>query len=161
MRTKSLSRLEDPTESVKRASGTEQDAVLKLEKERAEIVSKYDKGKEGATVEPWEDASFHLYKVIDRFGFVHENDLPSYDSVEEKQKHIEVERTSKWLKMMKSWDKYKNSEKVRSLFLPHHLSPFLHSSLKIFNSHIPVVKYYIPHSSPCASHLFFSLVNKY
>ncbi|XP_064864316.1 USP6 N-terminal-like protein isoform X2 [Oncorhynchus nerka] len=112
MRTKSLSRLEDPTESVKRASGTEQDAVLKLEKERAEIVSKYDKGKEGATVEPWEDASFHLYKVIDRFGFVHENDLPSYDSVEEKQKHIEVERTSKWLKMMKSWDKYKNSEKL-------------------------------------------------
>ncbi|CDQ88861.1 unnamed protein product [Oncorhynchus mykiss] len=78
----------------------------------AEIVSKYDKGKEGATVEPWEDASFHLYKVIDRFGFVHENDLPSYDSVEEKQKHIEVERTSKWLKMMKSWDKYKNSEKL-------------------------------------------------
>uniref|UniRef100_A0A8C7HZA4 USP6 N-terminal-like protein n=1 Tax=Oncorhynchus kisutch TaxID=8019 RepID=A0A8C7HZA4_ONCKI len=67
---------------------------------------------EGATVEPWEDASFHLYKVIDRFGFVHENDLPSYDSVEEKQKHIEVERTSKWLKMMKSWDKYKNSEKL-------------------------------------------------
>ncbi|XP_036800618.1 USP6 N-terminal-like protein isoform X1 [Oncorhynchus mykiss] len=94
------------------ASGTEQDAVLRLEKERAEIVSKYDKGKEGATVEPWEDASFHLYKVIDRFGFVHENDLPSYDSVEEKQKHIEVERTSKWLKMMKSWDKYKNSEKL-------------------------------------------------
>uniref|UniRef100_A0A8C7N6E4 USP6 N-terminal-like protein n=1 Tax=Oncorhynchus kisutch TaxID=8019 RepID=A0A8C7N6E4_ONCKI len=69
-------------------------------------------GKEGATVEPWEDASFHLYKVIDRFGFVHENELPSYDSVEEKQKHLEVERTSKWLKMMKSWDKYKNSEKL-------------------------------------------------
>eukprot|EP00063_Salmo_salar_P088710 XP_014063545.1 PREDICTED: USP6 N-terminal-like protein isoform X1 [Salmo salar] len=94
------------------ASGTEQDAVLRLEQERAEIVSKYDKGKEGATVEPWEDASFHLYKVIDRFGFVHENELPSYDSVEEKQKHLEVERTSKWLKMMKSWDKYKNSEKL-------------------------------------------------
>lgn len=28
------------------------------------------------------------------------------------QKHVEVERTSKWLKMLKSWDKYKNSEKV-------------------------------------------------
>lgn len=26
-------------------------------------------GKE-ATVEPWEDTNFHLYKVIDRFGFV-------------------------------------------------------------------------------------------
>ncbi|XP_061108882.1 USP6 N-terminal-like protein isoform X3 [Conger conger] len=93
-------------------SDTEQDAALKLEQERAEIVAKYDKGKEGATVEPWEDANFHLYKVIDRFGFLHAKELPSYDSVEEKQKHQEVERTTKWLKMLKSWDKYKNSEKL-------------------------------------------------
>ncbi|XP_059181759.1 USP6 N-terminal-like protein isoform X2 [Centropristis striata] len=92
-------------------SDTEQDAALKLDQERAEIVAKYDKGKE-ATVEPWEDTNFHLYKVIDRFGFVHQNELPSYDSVEEKQKHVEVERTTKWLKMLKSWDKYKNSEKL-------------------------------------------------
>lgn len=28
------------------------------------------------------------------------------------QKHTEVERTTKWLKMLKNWDKYKNSEKV-------------------------------------------------
>uniref|UniRef100_A0A8C9TAR6 USP6 N-terminal-like protein n=1 Tax=Scleropages formosus TaxID=113540 RepID=A0A8C9TAR6_SCLFO len=48
-------------------------------------------GKEGATVEPWEDADFRLYKVIDRFGFL---------------------QTAKWLKMLKSWDKYKNSEKL-------------------------------------------------
>ncbi|XP_047191959.1 USP6 N-terminal-like protein isoform X1 [Scophthalmus maximus] len=93
------------------ASDTDQDAAVKLDQERADIVAKYDKGKE-ATVEPWEDTNFHLYKVIDRFGFVHENELPSYDSVEEKQKHTEVERTSKWLKMLKSWDKYKNSEKL-------------------------------------------------
>lgn len=92
-------------------SDTEQDAAVKQDQERAEIVAKYDKGKE-ATVEPWEDTNFHLYKVIDRFGFVHENELPSYDSVEEKQKHTEVERTTKWLKMLKSWDKYKNSEKL-------------------------------------------------
>ncbi|XP_015817527.3 USP6 N-terminal-like protein isoform X1 [Nothobranchius furzeri] len=93
------------------ASDTEQDAAVKLDQERAEIVAKYDKGKE-ATVEPWEDTDFHLYKVIDRFGFVHENELPSTDSLEEKQKHLEVERTSKWLKMLKSWDKYRNSEKL-------------------------------------------------
>ncbi|XP_056223600.1 USP6 N-terminal-like protein isoform X2 [Seriola aureovittata] len=111
MRTKALTRLEDPLDGLKRASDTEQDAAVKLDQERAEIVAKYDKGKE-ATVEPWEDTNFHLYKVIDRFGFVHENELPSYDSVEEKQKHTEVERTTKWLKMMKSWDKYKNSEKL-------------------------------------------------
>ncbi|XP_070709836.1 USP6 N-terminal-like protein isoform X2 [Pempheris klunzingeri] len=94
-----------------KSSDTEQDAAVKLDQERAEIVAKYDKGKE-ATVEPWEDTNFHLYKVIDRFGFVHKNELPSYDSVEEKQKHTEVERTTKWLKMLKSWDKYKNSEKL-------------------------------------------------
>ncbi|XP_029350793.1 USP6 N-terminal-like protein isoform X3 [Echeneis naucrates] len=94
-----------------RSSDTEQDAAVKLDQERAEIVAKYDKGKE-ATVEPWEDTNFHLYKAVDRFGFVHENELPSYDSVEEKHKHTEVERTTKWLKMMKSWDKYKNSEKL-------------------------------------------------
>ncbi|KAL7370772.1 hypothetical protein ABVT39_010677 [Epinephelus coioides] len=111
MRTKAPTRSEDPLGGLKRASDTEQDAAVKLDQERAEIVAKYDKGKE-ATVEPWEDTNFHLYKVIDRFGFVHENELPSYDSVEEKQKHLEVERTTKWLKMLKSWDKYKNSEKL-------------------------------------------------
>uniref|UniRef100_A0A3B5LXB0 Uncharacterized protein n=1 Tax=Xiphophorus couchianus TaxID=32473 RepID=A0A3B5LXB0_9TELE len=73
---------------------------------------KYSRTRVKATVEPWEDTNFHLYKVIDRFGFVHENELPSYDSLEEKQKHLEVERTAKWLKMLKSWEKYKNSEKV-------------------------------------------------
>ncbi|XP_060936354.1 USP6 N-terminal-like protein [Limanda limanda] len=92
-------------------SDTDQDAAVKLDRERADIVAKYDKGKE-AKVEPWEDTNFHLYKEIDRFGFVHKDELPSYDSVAEKQKHMEVERISKWLKMMKSWDKYKNSEKL-------------------------------------------------
>ncbi|XP_019115873.2 USP6 N-terminal-like protein isoform X3 [Larimichthys crocea] len=111
MRTKALTRSDVPADRLKRASDTEHDAAVKLDQERAEIVAKYDKGKE-ATVEPWEDTNFHLYKVIDRFGFLHENELPSYDSVEEKQKHTEVERTSKWLKMLKSWDKYKNSEKL-------------------------------------------------
>ncbi|XP_015242270.1 PREDICTED: USP6 N-terminal-like protein isoform X2 [Cyprinodon variegatus] len=93
------------------ASDTEQDAAVRLDQERADIVAKYDKGKE-AVVEPWEDTNFHLYKVIDRFGFVHESELPSYDSLEAKQKHLEVERTGKWLKMIKSWDKYKNSDKL-------------------------------------------------
>lgn len=87
------------------ASDSDQDAAVRLEQERAEIVAKYAKvgmlssahfththtpfpsrvaamkpcrdvsswsssqGKE-ATVEPWEDTDFSLYKVIDRFGFV-------------------------------------------------------------------------------------------
>lgn len=28
------------------------------------------------------------------------------------QKHLEIERVEKWLKMVKKWDKYRNSEKV-------------------------------------------------
>ncbi|XP_054618145.1 USP6 N-terminal-like protein isoform X2 [Dunckerocampus dactyliophorus] len=93
------------------ASDSEQDSAVKLDQERADIVAKYDKGKE-ATVEPWEDTNFHLYKLIDRFGFLHDNELPSYDSLEEKHKNTELERTTKWLKMLKSWDKYKNSDKL-------------------------------------------------
>ncbi|XP_052410691.1 USP6 N-terminal-like protein isoform X1 [Carassius gibelio] len=94
------------------ASDSEQDAAVKLEQERAEILAKYDKGKESAEVAPWEEANFDLYKAVDRFGFLHEDELPVYDVVEEKQKHLEVERTTKWLKMLKSWEKYKNSDKL-------------------------------------------------
>ncbi|XP_043092740.1 USP6 N-terminal-like protein isoform X5 [Puntigrus tetrazona] len=94
------------------ATDSEQDAAVKLEQERAEILAKYDKGKESAEVEPWEEANFDLYKAVDRFGFLHEDELPVYDLVEEKQKHLEVERTTKWLKMLKSWEKYKNSDKL-------------------------------------------------
>ncbi|NWU18392.1 US6NL protein, partial [Cephalopterus ornatus] len=89
----------------------EQDAAVKLAQERAEIVAKYDRGREGAQIEPWEDADYHLYKVTDRFGFLHPEELPVHDAVIEKQKHLEIERTTKWLKMLKSWEKYKNSEK--------------------------------------------------
>ncbi|NXR60630.1 US6NL protein, partial [Rhadina sibilatrix] len=89
----------------------EQDAAIKLAQERAEIVAKYDRGREGAQIEPWEDADYHLYKVTDRFGFLHPEELPVHDAVIEKQKHLEIERTAKWLKMLKSWEKYKNSEK--------------------------------------------------
>ncbi|NXK93035.1 US6NL protein, partial [Formicarius rufipectus] len=68
-------------------------------------------GREGAQIEPWEDADYRLYKVTDRFGFLHPEELPVHDAVIEKQKHLEIERTTKWLKMLKSWEKYKNSEK--------------------------------------------------
>ncbi|XP_066524288.1 USP6 N-terminal-like protein isoform X2 [Hoplias malabaricus] len=41
-----------------------------------------------------------------------EDELPACNSVEEKQKHLELERIEKWVKMLKSWDKYKNSDKL-------------------------------------------------
>uniref|UniRef100_A0A8C4RJ48 Si:ch211-288d18.1 n=1 Tax=Erpetoichthys calabaricus TaxID=27687 RepID=A0A8C4RJ48_ERPCA len=67
---------------------------------------------EGAQIDPWEDADFTIYKVTDRFGFLHEEELPTPSAFEEKQKQQEVERVDKWLKMLKKWEKYRNSEKM-------------------------------------------------
>uniref|UniRef100_A0A8C9FLY3 Uncharacterized protein n=1 Tax=Pavo cristatus TaxID=9049 RepID=A0A8C9FLY3_PAVCR len=53
-----------------RGADAEQDAAVKLAQERAEIVAKYDRGRDGAQIEPWEDADYRLYKVTDRFGFL-------------------------------------------------------------------------------------------
>lgn len=84
-----------------------------IAQERAEIISKYEKGRQpGTQIDPWEDADFALYKVTDRFGFLHENELPSRTAAEEKQKQQEIERVDKWLKMLKKWEKYRNSEKM-------------------------------------------------
>ncbi|XP_068115599.1 uncharacterized protein [Hyperolius riggenbachi] len=84
-----------------------------IAQERADIISKYEKGRQpGAQIDPWEDADFALYKVTDRFGFLHENELPSRTAAEEKQKQQEIERVDKWLKMLKKWQKYRNSEKM-------------------------------------------------
>ncbi|XP_029107659.1 USP6 N-terminal-like protein isoform X1 [Scleropages formosus] len=67
---------------------------------------------EGVHIDPWEDADYSIYKVTDRFGFMHEEELPTPSAVEEKQKLQEIERVEKWLKMVKKWDKYRNSEKM-------------------------------------------------
>ncbi|NXK64519.1 US6NL protein, partial [Sylvietta virens] len=82
-----------------------------IAQEKAEIVAKYEKGRqEGAQIDQWEDADFTLYKVTDRFGFLQLNGPPS-STVQQKQQ--EIERVDKWLKMLKKWGKYRNSDKVR------------------------------------------------
>ncbi|KAM3920759.1 uncharacterized protein RB166_015176 [Leptodactylus fuscus] len=84
-----------------------------IAQERADIISKYERGRQtGAEIDPWEDADFALYKVTDRFGFLHEQELPSRTAAEEKQKLQEIERVDKWLKMLKKWAKYRSSEKM-------------------------------------------------
>ncbi|XP_026166571.1 USP6 N-terminal-like protein [Mastacembelus armatus] len=84
-----------------------------IAEERAEIISKYDKGRqEGVNIDPWEDANYSIYKVTDRFGFLHEEELPAPSTLEEKQKQQELERVEKWLKMVKNWNKYRNNEKL-------------------------------------------------
>ncbi|GAA6222923.1 USP6 N-terminal-like protein isoform X2 [Lates japonicus] len=66
----------------------------------------------GVEIDPWEDADYSIYKVIDRFGFMHEDELPAPTAHEEKLKQLEIERAEKWLKMVKKWDKYKNSDRM-------------------------------------------------
>lgn len=84
-----------------------------ISEERAEIISKYDKGRQkGVIIESCEDADSTIYKVTDRFGFLHEEELPTPSVLEVKQKQQEIERVEKWLKMVNKWDKYKNSEKL-------------------------------------------------
>ncbi|XP_047663345.1 USP6 N-terminal-like protein isoform X2 [Tachysurus fulvidraco] len=89
------------------------DIEVLIAEERAQIISKYDKGREeGVEIDPWEDADYSIFKVTDRFGFLHEEELPSPTLLEEKQKQLEVERVQKWLKMVRKWEKYKNSERM-------------------------------------------------
>ncbi|NXW49832.1 US6NL protein, partial [Nyctiprogne leucopyga] len=117
-----------------------------IAQEKAEIVAKYEKGRqEGAQIDPWEDADFTLYKVTDRFGFLHLSSSPLHQ-----QKQQEIERVDKWLKMLKKWSKYRNSDKVRRKrkstclegrarrILPVCLSPFqqMKEQAKSFSSEI-------------------------
>ncbi|CAG5123103.1 unnamed protein product, partial [Candidula unifasciata] len=92
----------------------EYDEIQRATKERADIVAKYDLGREeGAQIDPWEDPAFEVYHVTDRYGFIHDKALPkSVDAAEEKSKQVERERTTKWLKMLKAWDKYYPGEKL-------------------------------------------------
>nr|XP_020458314.1 USP6 N-terminal-like protein isoform X2 [Monopterus albus] len=84
-----------------------------IAEERADVILKYATGRQGGVeIDPWEDADYSIYKVIDRFGFMHEDELPAPTAQEEKLKQLEVERAEKWLKMVKKWDKYKNSERM-------------------------------------------------
>ncbi|KFP02565.1 USP6 N-terminal-like, partial [Calypte anna] len=83
-----------------------------IAQEKAEIIAKYEKGRqEGAQIDPWEDADFTLYKVTDRFGFLHQCLLLTAACAVQKQQ--EIERVDKWIKMLKKWGKYRNSDKVR------------------------------------------------
>ncbi|CDQ66234.1 unnamed protein product [Oncorhynchus mykiss] len=83
-----------------------------IAEERADIILKYDTGRqEGVEIDPWEDADYSIYRVTDRFGFLHDEDLPAPSAHEEKKKNLEIERVEKWLKMVKKWDKYWNSDR--------------------------------------------------
>ena len=78
-------------------------------KARAAIVERYKRGPDGP-IEPWEDASFIVYQITDRFGFLHKNPLPQYEK-DERILEIERERTKKWIKMFSNWPSYFSVER--------------------------------------------------
>ncbi|XP_078000451.1 USP6 N-terminal-like protein [Glandiceps talaboti] len=90
-------------------------ALSRADQDRADIVRRYDRGRDdGAPIDPWEDASFRVYAVTDRYGFLHEDTLPDRVNEEEQRaKVIELDRVQKWLKMIRNWDKYYPSEKLQ------------------------------------------------
>lgn len=79
------------------------------------IIAKYDAGRsETNEILSWEDPALEVYHVTDKYGFIHDHRLPEkLSAFETKVRDRENERLGKWLKMIKNWDKYKNSEKLR------------------------------------------------
>lgn len=86
-----------------------------VDKARTAIVDRYRRGPDGP-IEPWEDASFIIYQVTDRYGFLHKNPLPQYER-DERIIEIERERTKKWIKMFSNWSSYfsvdRSNEKLK------------------------------------------------
>ncbi|CEF71366.1 USP6 N-terminal-like protein [Strongyloides ratti] len=68
--------------------------------EREEIKIKYFGNPEGKA-DDWENPDFNLYKMTDRYGFVHKDldKIDTEDTIHEKQ--LELKREYKWLKMLK------------------------------------------------------------
>ncbi|KFM58408.1 USP6 N-terminal-like protein, partial [Stegodyphus mimosarum] len=79
------------------------------------IIAKYDAGRsETNEILSWEDPALEVYHVTDRYGFIHDHRLPEKLTAHEtKIRERENERLGKWLKMIKNWDKYKDTEKLR------------------------------------------------
>ncbi|XP_076370408.1 USP6 N-terminal-like protein [Tachypleus tridentatus] len=94
---------------------TELTQLQRTAEEREAVVTKYDRGRENvASIDPWEDPAFEIYHVTDRYGFLHDRRLPErLTAHEEKVREIENERLNKWMKMLKSWEKYSQSDKLK------------------------------------------------
>ncbi|XP_070938021.1 TBC1 domain family member 3B-like [Macaca nemestrina] len=53
-----------------------------------------------------------IYSSTDRFGILHETELPPATAREVKQMRREITRKSKWMEMLGQWETYKNSKKL-------------------------------------------------
>lgn len=78
--------------------------------EREQIVDKYERGPEQKDVDPWENPNFELYRITDRYGFVHKDEKFTADEAEKKRIKKELRREDKWLSMFKEWEHLRPSK---------------------------------------------------
>ncbi|XP_017000691.2 USP6 N-terminal-like protein isoform X1 [Drosophila takahashii] len=86
--------------------GEQQEALVKrAEDEREDIFRRYELGLDPSNVvDSWENPSFEVYMKTDRYGFLHDERLPTTrDAQETHRNNVEVERVRKWVKMLKQW----------------------------------------------------------
>ncbi|XP_049307547.1 USP6 N-terminal-like protein isoform X2 [Bactrocera dorsalis] len=96
------------------AAFDDQEALLqRAADEREAIFNRYSLGLDPTNVvDPWENPTFELYHITDKYGFMHDSRLPdTRDSQELQRTKIELERDKKWMKMLANWNP--NNEKVR------------------------------------------------
>lgn len=92
----------------------EEELLKRAAEERANIVSRYARGREGAEIDPWEDPAYEIYHVTDRYGFIHDKRLSQKaDPHEMRLKQIEMERVKKWLKMLSAWNSTSTTDKLK------------------------------------------------
>ncbi|SPP75768.1 USP6 N-terminal-like protein isoform X2 [Drosophila guanche] len=79
--------------------------VRRAEDEREEIVKRYELGLDPTNiVDPWENPTFEIYHITDKYGFMHDSRLPTTRNSQEMQlTKIELERDKKWMKMLAKW----------------------------------------------------------
>ncbi|KAJ8667570.1 hypothetical protein QAD02_009233 [Eretmocerus hayati] len=93
----------------------EEELLKRSAAERDRIFSCYDRGREGAEIEPWEDPAYEYYHTTDRYGFIHDKRLPQKKDQNEIKSHtIEMERVKKWQKMFKDWNSSSTKDKLKS-----------------------------------------------
>ncbi|XP_065387252.1 TBC1 domain family member 3B-like isoform X3 [Macaca fascicularis] len=89
-----------------------EDADSLRAQERENVIMNYEKGHRAGLPEDIGPEPVGIYNNIDRFGIVHETELPPATAQEAKQMRREITRKSKWMEMLGQWETYKNSEKV-------------------------------------------------
>lgn len=89
--------------------------IQRANEEREEIFRKYERGRQGAVIDSWEDPGFEVYHKTDKYGFIHDERLPQRNTRDPGQSRIieiQLEREKKWLKMIKKWNSKETKEKL-------------------------------------------------